>query len=307
MRLSSVVLLAVALMLGLGAVVLTMNFLEQQRGAPQVAAPAPAARMRKLVVAEQPLRFGTELTSINLKEIDWPAGPAPDGSFASVGEVVKSNERRVALGSIERGEPVLAAKITGPGQRATLSAVFGKDKKAVTIRVTDVSGTAGFVLPGDRVDVLMTRSEDNNRYTDVLLQNIRTLAIDQLADERSDKPSVAKAVTLEVTTSDAQKLALGELVGRLSLVLRQAGATTSTPARRISIADLGEGEPAQVQTVVAAATEPAPAVVPARRHVVGITRPVKGGGFKREEAEIRRGGSVRQIDNSATVETATGG
>ena len=179
MRLSSVVLLAVALLLGLGAVFLTMNWLEQQRSAPLPTASAPETKMRRVVVASQPLRFGTELTSINLKEVDWPSGAVPAGTFSTTTELTKSGERRVALAAIERDEPVLSWKVTGPGQRASLSAVLGSDKKAMTIRVNDVSGTAGFVLPGDRVDVLLTRTEDKTGYTDVLLQNVRALGIDQ--------------------------------------------------------------------------------------------------------------------------------
>ena len=96
--------------------------------------------------------------------------------------------------------------------------------KAVTIRVNDVEGVAGFVLPGDRVDVVLTRQKDKNvAATDVVLQNVRVLAVDQVADERADKPSLAKAVTLEVEAIGAQKLALAATVGTLSLALRKAG------------------------------------------------------------------------------------
>src|SRR5207244_7593385 len=128
----------------------------------------------------------------------WAVRGGATGNLSSPPRATKSGERRVALAAIERDEPVLSWKVTGPGQRASLSAVLGSDKKAMTIRVNDVSGTAGFVLPGDRVDVLLTRTEDKTGYTDVLLQNVRALGIDQLADERTEKPSVAKAVTLEV-------------------------------------------------------------------------------------------------------------
>ena len=82
----------------------------------------------------------------------------------------------------------------------------------------------GFVLPGDRVDVVLTRQQDKNlAATDVVLQNVRVLAVDQVADERTDKPSLAKAITLEVEVTAAQKLALAATVGTLSLVLRKAG------------------------------------------------------------------------------------
>ena len=133
------------------------------------------------------------------------------------------------LTAIEANEPILSSKITGPGQRATLSAMIADGMRAVTIRVNDVEGVAGFVLPGDRVDVALTRQGDKSASTstDVVLQNVKVLAIDQIADERADKPSIARAVTLEVDTNSAQKLALASPVGTLSLMLRKAGEATS--------------------------------------------------------------------------------
>ena len=96
--------------------------------------------------------------------------------------------------------------------------------KAVTIRVNDVEGVAGFVLPGDHVDVVLTRQGDKETATnDVVIENARVLAVDQLADATRRKPSVVKAVTLEVDVADAQKLALASQVGTLSLLLRKAG------------------------------------------------------------------------------------
>ena len=238
MRVSSLVLLFIAGVMGISAAFLAQNWIEQQR--PTSSPPVGDVKARKVVVAAQPLRFGTELTSINLKEVEWPAGAVPTGSFSGIDQLVKAGERRVALAAIERDEALLSWKITGPGQRGTLSALIAGDKKAVTIRVNDVFGVAGFVLPGDRVDVLLTRTEDKSSYTDVLLQNVRALAVDQLADERSEKPAVAKAVTLEVTTDEAQKLALASSIGSLSLALRAAGMTTASAARRIGTAQLGD-------------------------------------------------------------------
>jgi pilus assembly protein CpaB len=157
--------------------------------------------------------------------------------------------RRVVLTAIEANEAVLSSKITGPGQRATLSATLQDGMKAVTIRVNDVEGVAGFVLPGDRVDVALTRQMDKGAATtDVVLQNTRVLAIDQTADERNDKPSVVKAVTLEVDTAAAQKIALAASVGTLSLMLRKAGEVVSETTRRISLVDLVNGVAATPDT-----------------------------------------------------------
>ena len=108
--------------------------------------------------------------------------------------------------------------------------------KAVTVRVNDVDGVGGFVLPGDRVDVVLTRQVDKtNASTEVVLQNARVLAIDQIADERTDKPAVVKAVTLEVDVIGAQKLSLAASVGSLSLMLRKAGEANNEYTRRITL------------------------------------------------------------------------
>jgi pilus assembly protein CpaB len=147
----------------------------------------------------------------------------------------------MVLTAIEANEPVLSSKITGPGQRATLSAVIADGMRAVTIRVNDVDGVAGFVLPGDRVDVALTRQADKNNTNDVVLQNIKVLAIDQVADERTDKPSIARAVTLEVNATDAQKIALAATVGNLSLMLRRAGEAKAAETRRVTLGDLTNG------------------------------------------------------------------
>ena len=116
--------------------------------------------------------------------------------------------------------------------------------KAVTIRVNDVDGVGGFVLPGDRVDVVLTRQIDKgSATTEVVLQNTRVLAIDQNADERAGKASVAKSVTLEVSTVQAQKVWLASSVGTLSLLLRKAGETTEAKTRKVTLKDLGSDEP----------------------------------------------------------------
>jgi pilus assembly protein CpaB len=200
-----------------------------------------------IVVASKPLRFGNELSPLSLRELPWPEDALPAGSFGSITELTST--KRVVLSPIETNEPILASKITGSGQRATLSAVIGDGMKAITIRVNDVEGVAGFVLPGDRVDVVLTRQGDKQgdkttAMNDVVIQNVRVLGIDQIADERAEKPSVAKAVTLEVDEMDGQKLALAASVGTLGLLLRKSGEVAMSPARRVTLTDLsGAGAP----------------------------------------------------------------
>jgi len=117
-----------------------------------------------VVVAKQSLRFGTELSPSMLQEVSWPSDTLPSGAFAKISDVM-SGGRRVVLAAIEANEPVLALKITGPGQRATLSALVRQGMKAVTIRVNDVEGVGGFVLRGDHVDVVLTRQLEKGSAT----------------------------------------------------------------------------------------------------------------------------------------------
>ena len=208
--------------------------------------------MQTIVVAKQPLRFGTELSESALMEVPWPEASMPAGAFSKISDLLHGG-RRVVLTAIEPNEPVLSLKITGPGQRATLSALVKPGMKAVTIRVNDVEGVGGFVLPGDRVDVVLTRQIDKgSASTEVVLQNARVLAVDQTADERAAKATVAKSVTLEVSTVEAQKVWLASSVGNLSLLLRKAGETAQTKTRKITLNDLSGNETVSTDKVATA-------------------------------------------------------
>ena len=240
MRGSTVIMIGVAAVFGLLAVFIAnawLNHQAEERMRSLEARQKPVAG-DTIVVAARSLRFGVELSPSVLHEIAWPEAAAPAGSFKKI-EQVLAGGRRVVLTAIEPNEPVLASKITGPGQRATLSSMLDPGMKAITVRVNDVEGVAGFVLPGDRVDVVVTRQlEKNSALSDVVLQNVRVLAIDQIADERTDKPSVVKAVTLEVDMTNAQKLTLAAQVGTLSLALRKAGDAEAMNTRLVTLADL---------------------------------------------------------------------
>lgn len=248
MRISTIVMIGFAVLFGLLAVFIAQSWLNSQaemRMRNLQANQKPVAT-QTIVVASRPLRFGAELGSSSLREIPWPEDAVPAGAFAKISDLTSSG-RRVVLTAIESNEPVLSSKITGPGQRATLSAVIADGMRAVTIRVNDVDGVAGFVLPGDRVDVALTRQADKNNTNDVVLQSIKVLAVDQTADERTDKPAIARAVTLEVNSADAQKLALASTVGTLSLMLRRAGEAKSADTRRVTLGDLANGGAPQVE------------------------------------------------------------
>lgn len=242
MRTSTIVMIAFAVVFGLLAVFVAQSWLNSQAEMrmKNLEAQKKPVTTRTIVVAKQQLQFGAELAQPMLREVPWPTEALPEGAFATVSELL-SGGKRIVLSPIEPNEPVLAVKVTGAGQRATLSALVRDGMKAVTIRVNDVEGVGGFVLPGDRVDVALTRQLDKgSASTEIVLQNARVLAVDQSADERSNKPSVAKAVTIEVDTVGAQKIGLAASVGTLSLMLRKAGETAAASTRRITLDDLAK-------------------------------------------------------------------
>lgn len=238
MRASTFLSIAIALMLAVAAVFGTQTYLDTQRL--QMEQSARVVRnepQNTIVVARNSMRFGERITAEKLELIPWASNTLPQGAFTSISDLegVTDETARFVLSSMERGEPVLSAKITNPGQRAKLSTAISPGMKAVSIAVNDVLGVAGFVLPGDRVDVMLTRTSGNDRsgaFVDVLLQGVRVVAIDQTADDTRDQPSVVRTVTFEVTTEEAQKLTLGATIGTLSLALRNVvGVEVEEPSR----------------------------------------------------------------------------
>lgn len=242
MRTSTIVMIAFAVVFGLLAVFLANAWLNNRADEARrtlEASRKAAPPTHTIVVARRPLRFGDVLGALSLREMAWPEDSLPAGAFGKVGDLTAT--KRIVLTPIQVNEAILASKITGPGQRATLSALLHEGMKAVTVRVNDVEGVAGFVQPGDHVDVVLTRpGERKTSINDVIVQNVRVLAVDQLADPTSDKPVVVKAVTLEVDETAGQKLALASSVGTMSLLLRKAGEVAEDAPRQLTTADLAQ-------------------------------------------------------------------
>lgn len=257
MKRRAIAMLGLAAVLAGASVFLARNWIQEQ-AQPVVVQQQPVETNTTLVVvASQPLGFGNSIRREDLRLVKWPGDAVPEGSFSTIEEVVGEEERRVVLRALEVNEPVLKSKISGFGGKASLAAVLSPEMRAVTIRVNDVAGVAGFVLPGDRVDVLLTRDRTggsggnnaNNLITDVLLQNVKVLGIDQDANQNKEVPSVAKAVTVEVSPEQAQKLALASQLGSLTLMLRNVTDAEAETVKTVSTSDLSVGEvnePAQV-------------------------------------------------------------
>lgn len=207
----------------------------------------PEIETTTVLVAARPLRFGDIMDASAVREMKWIAGEEPAGSFRTLADLTAAGEPRQVLTAIEPDEPILTAKVTGPGEQAKLAAVVEEGMRAITVSVDEILGVAGFVYPGDRVDVTLTRNtkagDPLSSRSDVLLQDVKVLAIDQMADERLEKPSVSRAVTLEVNPEMAQKLVLGQSIGKLSLLLRPAGSAHKAKTLPVLVTDLSGDTP----------------------------------------------------------------
>jgi len=207
----AVVMLVLSVVIGLGATILAAGWIAQQG---QVAS-------SKVVVAAADIQLGSRLNSQMLKMVDWPSGSIPPGAITKA----EALEDRVVKTSVLRGEPILEAKLAPLGTKGGLSAVIPEGKRAMTVRVNDVIGVAGFALPGNYVDIVVnTQVESNGRgdrqISKIVLEHILVLAVAQEASRDETKPRVVNAVTLELTPEQAEKLDLARSVGSLSLVLR---------------------------------------------------------------------------------------
>lgn len=227
----NLVVLAVAVLIGLLAVFLANSYFsgverQQERVAEQ-------QKLAQVVVASQDIVFGTALSTQNLRLASWPANSMPAGAFTSIEQATKNG--RVALRPIVTGEPVLASKVSGTDGRATIAANLPPGKLAYAIPINDVNGVGGFVRPGDVVDVLVTRpipgegATANDKMTDVVLEDVPVLGVDQVSDSSDTKANVGKTATLEVDTFGAQKLALAGQLGVISLALRNVADQITGP------------------------------------------------------------------------------
>jgi pilus assembly protein CpaB len=245
-----------------------------------VVQPVPGIETTRIVVAKDALKYGTEITAEMLQEVDWPINAIPAGSFKSIADVT-GGEKRVVLSAFALNEPLLLSKLSGKDGRGSLSNLIEPGMRAVTVRVDDITGVAGFVTTGDRVDILLTRqkivdvqgengqpaSVTNELASEVVLQNVKVLTLDQNADNTSVAAIVAKAVTVEVSSDDAQKVALAQQLGTLYLVLRPAGeasngANTSLTASNFNGRTAGADETASTdRSTDAASAQVSPSII----------------------------------------------
>ncbi|MFA5490612.1 MAG: Flp pilus assembly protein CpaB, partial [Candidimonas sp.] len=225
------ILLAINILLVIGVIA----FLGMGRTPPeqqQAAAVAPATESVDVLIAAGDLKPGTLIQPSDVSWQEWPKANlsdtfvskprdmAPDQATALVNSVAGSVVR---LG-IGKGQPVVPGAIIKPGEKGFLAAILEPGKRAISINVSASSGGAGLILPGDRVDVLLSQGlkvdDKDRRVTETYIPNLRLIAVDQKVAGDPNDPVVARTATLEVTPHQAEMLILGEDIGKLSLSLR---------------------------------------------------------------------------------------
>jgi pilus assembly protein CpaB len=237
------VIAAIAVMLGLIAVVIANAWFSGMEDKQQVAADGGVGQTTSIVVATQPLEFGAKLTQQNVKLQPWPNASIPQGAYRSLQDVLRGNP--AVIRPLVPGEPILADKLSGPGGRATLAELIPPGMRAFSVPVDAVTGVAGFVLPGTMVDVILTRAipgqgtNNEDIRSDVVLTNVQVLAIDQVASDKTDKPKVSRTATLAVSLLDAQRLTLANRMGKLSLALRQVESAAGAANPNMAVAETG--------------------------------------------------------------------
>lgn len=256
-NLKALTLLVLALVTGLAAAAYAARWVAQ-RGS--IAA-------QRVVVAAVDIELGTRLNPQMLTTVEWPSGSVPQGAFTTVKEL----EERVVKSGVLRGEAVVERKLAPAGTKGGLSAVISEGKRAMTVRVNDVVGVAGFALPGNYVDVMVNTQQERGtgeaQISLTVLEQVLVLAVAQEANRDDTKPKVVSAVTLELTPAEAEKLDLARNVGNLSLVLRnqldkdRVSTAGVTRAQLLGLRPVATAAPAPVRVVQAPRPRP-PAPTP---------------------------------------------
>lgn len=177
--------------------------------------------VRPVYVVSRQLRYGDELLPEDVRAIQWPAADIPAGTFETLEAIFppESEGHRTVLRVMEPDEPLLAVKVTQPGEGAGLAASLTPGMRAFTLSVDVNSGVSGFLRPGDRVDVYWTGDDDSGGVTRLIHANLPLIAIDQQTDEERSSPSIARNITVEVFPAVVAKLAQAQATGRLTLAL----------------------------------------------------------------------------------------
>jgi pilus assembly protein CpaB len=265
---------------GLGAVYLVKWYLDEVR----TGAGSGTIRTTEVVVAAQNLPVGTTLTAQHLTVVGWPVSTVPQGVFAAPGEVVG----RTLQQSVVKGDTILPDKLADKSAGRGLAALLKPGARAMAVKVDQVVGVAGFVQPGDRVDVIATMAPDDEtraalghdaaRVSKIILQNVGVLAIGEHMTSQGSKPVAVQVVTLEVSPGESERLALASRHGDIQLIMRSrvdAGPVPTAGITPMALLSPDEGAIPMARrtpepTVAAAA--PAPETPPTARRYPAARR-----------------------------------
>lgn len=259
MNMRAITMLLFALLAAFGAVMAASNWLQTR-----------SMQTEKVAVITSQLNMGEKISLGMLKLIDWPATSLPEGRFNDLEKL----DGRVVKYSLQNGEPVLESKLAPVGAKGGLSAVIAEGKRAITVKVNEVVGVAGFALPGNYVDIIVNTNQTERNGTEdniskIVLKHILVLAVGDDVNANADKPKVVNAVTLEVTPEQAEMIDLARSVGNLSLVLRNQADPEDVATKGITKEALLSLVPKSVEPA-----KPAVARAVAKKTVVAEVAPV---------------------------------
>ena len=208
--------LGLAVLFGVLAVLLANKWMSGRVSDQQTERGVSPVALTRAVIATENVEIGAPLNEKNLALADWPKANLPKGAF----EQIKDVEGRVAVTRLTAGQPILAAELAAPGSGAGLVALLPEGMRAISIRVDDVSGVSGFVLPNTFIDVISVESQGGRETASIILEMVRVLAIAQETHTEEGKAKVVRTVTLQLSPKDATKLALKVRQGSIHLALR---------------------------------------------------------------------------------------
>lgn len=220
----------------------------------------PGPQTVQIIAAKIKLNYGDKIGIASADEtlswIKWPSDSVPPGAFTRAEDLFGAGNEdvRTILRGIEPGELILTSKVSGFGENVRVAAQVASGKRAFTIPIDAVRGVAGLIAPGDRVDILLTRTIERQPTTSVILQDVLVIATDQSSNKENTRARLAKTATVEIDPTQASKLTLAQSVGKLTLTLRGMNEAINEDVQPVSLDDL----PAQPKKPKAA-PKPAPA------------------------------------------------
>jgi len=223
-----------------------------------VQAPRAQQPMRDVVVIIDDIAFGHIVEPDMLALQSWPAHAVPEGSYSSLDDVIgepESEERRAKF-ALAKGDILFSSKISDFGEPVSITEQIDPSLRAVTIKVSDMAGVAGLIVPEDRIDLTLTRNVDQQLVTSTLMQDVEVLALDQPGTGANRSAGPTKTVTVQVEPADAQRLALAQQAGTLSISLRHIDAADRPSLQSISVNDLSTQEPVKVAPIPKRSSQP---------------------------------------------------